>query len=126
MANSDTPKPTTMIPELVAMELRDDEFQTVVAALNVVDNLLVTMLRDKGGASLRCRIELAAAVLVGAIDHGRTAAIETGGMQPDAVMGLVVDLVERRAWRSGDKAAPEPTAVSALAGVMTTFVWRPR
>ena len=104
MANSDTPKPTTMIPELVAMELREDEFQAVVAALNVVDNLLVNLLRDKGGASLRCRIELAAAVLVGAIDHGRTAAIEVGQIEPEAVMGLVVDLVERRAmeiWGKG-------------------------
>ncbi len=62
------------------------------------------MLRDKGGASLRCRIELAAAVLVGAIDHARDAAIETGQMEPDVVMGLVVDLVERRAmeiWGQG-------------------------
>ncbi len=104
MANSDTPKPTTVIPELVAMPLRDDEFNTVVAAMEVVDDLMVDMLRDKGGASLRCRTELAAAVLVGAIDHGRDAAIDTGEMEPDAVMGLVVDLVERRAmeiWGQG-------------------------
>ena len=104
MANIDTATPTTAIPELVAMPLRDDEFKTVVAAMEVVDSLMVDMLRDKGGASLRCRIELAAAVLVGAIDHGRDAAIETGQMEPDAVMGLVVDLVERRAmeiWGQG-------------------------
>lgn len=104
MADIETPKPTTAIPELVAMPLRDDEFKTVVDAMEVVDGLLVKMLRHKGGASLRCRIELAAAVLVGAIDHGRDAAIETGQMEPDAVMGLVVDLVERRAmeiWGQG-------------------------
>jgi hypothetical protein len=86
------------------MPLRDEEFNTVAAAMEVVDSLLVDRLRDKGGASLRCRIELAAAVLVGAIDHGRDAAIETGEMEPDAVMGLVVDLVERRAmeiWGQG-------------------------
>lgn len=103
MANTDTPKPTTAIPELIAMELSDDEFATVIAAMNAVDGLLVNMLKPRG-ASLRCRIELAAAVLVGAIDHGHAAAIETGQMQPDGVMGLVVDLVERRAmeiWGQG-------------------------
>ena len=89
MSNSDTPKPTTAIPELVAMPLHDDEFNTVAAAMEVVDSLLVNMLRDKGGTSLRCRIELAAAVLVGAIDHGRDAAIDTGEMEPDA--GALVD-----------------------------------
>lgn len=104
MGNTDTPKPTTAIPELVAMELRDDEFNTVVAAVNAVDSLLVNVLKDKGGASLRCRIELAAAVLLGAIDHAREAAIELGQIEPDAAMGLVVDLVERRAmeiWGQG-------------------------
>jgi hypothetical protein len=104
MADTDTPKPTTAIPELVAMELRDDEFKTVVAAVNAVDTLLVDMLRDKGGASLRCRIELAAAVLLDAIDHGREAAIELGQIEPDAAMRLVVDLVQRRAmeiWGQG-------------------------
>lgn len=103
MANKDTPKPTTAIPELVAMELSDDEFATVIAATIAVDGLLVNMLKPRG-ASRRCRIELAAAVLVGAIDHGHTAAIDTGQMQPDAVMRLVVDLVERRAmeiWGQG-------------------------
>ena len=76
----------------------------IVAAVNAVDSLLITMLRDKGGASLRCRIELAAAILLGAIDHGREAAIELGQIEPDAAMGLVVDLVERRAmeiWGQG-------------------------
>jgi hypothetical protein len=104
MADTDTPKPMTAIPELVAMPLRDDEFKTIADAMEVVDGLLVETLRHKGGASLRCRIELAVAVLVGAIDHGRDAAIETGQMEPDAAMGLVVDLVERRAmeiWGQG-------------------------
>jgi hypothetical protein len=31
MANTETPKATTAIPQLVAMELRDDEFNTVIA-----------------------------------------------------------------------------------------------
>ena len=104
MADTEPPKPTTAIPELMAMPLSDEEFQTVALAATTVHDLLVERLRHKGGASLRCRIELAAAVLVGAIDHGRDAAIETGQMEPEALMGLVVDLVERRAmeiWGQG-------------------------
>ena len=97
MSNTDTPKPTTAIPELVAMPLRDEEFEAVVAATNAVDSLMVDMMKPRG-ASLRCRIELAAAVLVGAIDHGHAAAVETGEMEPDAVMQMVVDLVQRRAY----------------------------
>lgn len=103
MHETDTPKPTTAIPELVAMPLREDEFNCVVAASNAIDSLLVEMLQPRG-ASLRCRIELAAAVLVGAIDHGHAAAVETGQLDPEPVMGLVVDLVERRAmeiWGQG-------------------------
>ena len=103
MADTDPPKPTTAIRELAAMPLRDDEFSCVVAATNSVDSLLIEMLKPRG-ASLRCRIELAAAILVGAIDHGHAAAVETGQMEPEAVMGLVVDLVERRAmeiWGQG-------------------------
>lgn len=97
MEGIDAPKPTTAIPELAAMELTDDEFQTVVAAINAVDDLLRSRLSPRG-ASLRCRIELAAAVLLGAIDHGHAAAVETGQMPPDAVMELVADLVQRRAY----------------------------
>ena len=97
VSNTDTPKPTTAIPELVAMPLRDEEFEAVVAATNAVDSLMVDMMKPRG-ASLRCRIELAAAVLVGAIDHGHAAAVETGEMEPDAVMQMVVDLVQRRAY----------------------------
>ena len=103
MAETDTPKPTTAIPELAAMPLRDEEFQCVIAATNAVDSLLVEMLKPRG-ASLRCRIELAAAILLGAIDHGHAAGVETGQMEPEVVMGLVVDLVERRAmeiWGQG-------------------------
>ena len=101
---TDPPKPTTAIPELVAMPLHSDEFQTVAMAAITVNELLVTRLGPKGGASLRCRIELAAAVLLGAIDHGRDAALETGQMEPDAAMALVADLVRRRAmeiWGQG-------------------------
>ena len=36
-----TPKPTTAIPELAAMPLRDDEFSRVIAAANAIDSLLV-------------------------------------------------------------------------------------
>ena len=46
----------------------------------------------------------AAAILLGAIDHGHAAGVETGQMEPEVVMGLVVDLVERRAmeiWGQG-------------------------
>ena len=86
MANTDVPKPTTAIPELASMELRDDDFQAVVAAVNAVDSLMVSMLAPRG-ASLRCRIELAAAVLLGAIDHGHAAAVETSAMDPEAVDG---------------------------------------
>ena len=103
MPDIDTPRPTTAIPELAAMPLRDDEYRCVVAAANAIDSLLVEMLKPRG-ASLRCRIELAAAVLVGAIDHGHTAAVETGQIDPEPAMGLVVDLVERRAmeiWGQG-------------------------
>ena len=50
MANSDTPKPTTAIPELVAMDLRDEEFDAVVAAVNaVVDDGVLT--RGERGAA---------------------------------------------------------------------------
>ena len=97
MANTDAPKPTTAIPELMAMELTDAEYEAVVVTENTVRSLLVSMLEPQG-ASLRCRIELAAAVLLGAIDHGHAAAIETGQMGPEAVMEMVVDLVERRAY----------------------------
>ena len=97
MGNIDTPKPTTAIPELMAMELSDEEYQLVIAAENAVNGLLVNMLKPRG-ASLRCRIELAAAILLGAIDHGHDAAIETGQIEPDALMALVVDLVQRRAY----------------------------
>ena len=101
---TDPPKPTTAIPELVAMPLAPVEYQTVAVAANTVNDLLVSRLRDKGGASLRCRIELAAAILLGAIDHGRDAALDTGQMEPNAAMALVVDLVGRRAmeiWGQG-------------------------
>lgn len=85
-------------------DLRADEFQTVALAATAVNDLLVTRLRATGGASLRCRIELAAAILLGAIDHGRDAALDTGQMEPDATLALVVDLVGRRAleiWGQG-------------------------
>jgi hypothetical protein len=104
MSDTDPPAPTTAIPELVAMPLSDEEFDVVAAAANTVHDLLIDRLRHKGGASLRCRIELAAAVLLGAVDHGRDAAIETGQMEPDAAMDLVLDLVTRRAmeiWGQG-------------------------
>ena len=103
MASIDPPRPTTAIAELASMELRDEEYQTIAVAEKVVNNLLVSMLAPRG-ASLRCRIELAAAILVGAIDHGQEAAIDTGAMEPDAVMQMVVDLVGRRAmeiWGQG-------------------------
>ena len=51
MADIETPKPTTAIPELVAVPLSDDEFKTVVDAMELLDGLLVNMLRHKGGAS---------------------------------------------------------------------------
>ena len=38
---TDPPKPTTAIPELVAMPLRNDEFQTVALAATAVNDLLV-------------------------------------------------------------------------------------
>ena len=101
---TDPPKPTTAIPELVAMPLSNDEFQTVAVAANAVNELQVSRSRDKGGASLRCRIELAAAILLGAVDHGRDAALETAEMEPDAAMALVVSLVGRHAmeiWGQG-------------------------
>lgn len=103
MPRADTPKPTTSIPELMAMDLTNEEFQTVVACENAVTSLLVGMLKPKG-ASLRCRIELAAAILLQAIDHAHDAATETGMMEPDALMKMVIDLVERRAleiWGQG-------------------------
>ena len=100
---TDPPKPTTAIPELVAMPLAPVEFQTVALVASTINDLLVSRLRDKGGASLGCQIE-PAAILLGAIDHGRDAALDTGGMPPNAAMALVVDLVGRRAmeiWGQG-------------------------
>ena len=100
---TDPPKPTTAIPELIAMPLRNHALQTVAVAANAVYEL-VSRSRDKGGASLRCRIELAAAILLGAIDHCRDAALETAEMEPDAAMALVVSLVGRHAmeiWGQG-------------------------
>ena len=47
MHETDTPRLTTVIPELVAMPLRDDEFKCVVAASNAIDSLLVEMLQRK-------------------------------------------------------------------------------
>ena len=99
----DPPRPTTVMPELASMPLRADEYQTIADAEQAVRDLLVSRLQPRG-ASLRCRIELAAAILVGAIDHGRDAALDTGAMEPDAVMQMVVDLVGRRAmevWGQG-------------------------
>lgn len=103
MPRPDTPRPTTAIPELAAMDLTDAEFQTVIACENAVRSLLVGMLKPKG-ASLRCRIELAAAILLQTIDHAHDTATETGLMEPDALMRTVIDLVERRAleiWGQG-------------------------
>ena len=103
MPTMDPPKPTTAIPELVSMELRHEEYEAISAAEQAVRDLLVSRLQPRG-ASLRCRIELAAAILVGAIDHGHEAAVDTGAMEPDAVMQMVVDLVGRRAmeiWGQG-------------------------
>ena len=85
------------------MQLRDEEYQTISLAEKVVNDLLVSRLAPRG-ASLRCRIELAAVFLLGAIDHGQEAAIDTGAMEPQAVMQMVVDLVGRRAmeiWGQG-------------------------
>lgn len=103
MADTDTPNPTTAIPQLAAMDLTDEEFQAVVACENAVTSLLVGLLKPKG-ASLRCRIELAAAILLQGIDHAHDAATETGMMEPDALMKTVIDLVELRAleiWGQG-------------------------
>ena len=98
---TDPPKPTTAIPELVAMPLRSDEFQAVALAATAVNDFLVSRLRAAGGASLRCRIELAAAILLGAIDHGRAAALDTGQMAPDAAMALVVGRRATELWGQG-------------------------
>ena len=103
MNNTDTPKPTTSIPELASMELRDDEFQAIVACENAVHSLLTGMLKPRG-ASLRARSELAAAIMLCAIDHGHAAAVDTGAMGPEAVVDMVVDLTSRRAleiWGQG-------------------------
>ena len=82
------------------MPLRADEYQTIADAEQAVRDLLVSRLQPRG-ASLRCRIELAAAILGGAIDHGRDAALDTSAMEPDAVMQMVVDLVGWRAMEIG-------------------------
>ena len=103
MANIDPPRPTTAIAELASMQLRDDEYQTISVAETAVNDLMVSLLAPRG-ASLRCRIELAAAILLGAIDHGQEAAVDTGVMEPEAVVQMVVDLVGRRAmeiWGQG-------------------------
>ncbi len=71
----DPPKPTTTMPERVAMPLHNDEFQTAAIAANAANEPLVSRLRNKGGGSLRCRIELVAATLLGASNHGRDAAL---------------------------------------------------
>ena len=103
MPSIDPPRPTTFIPELASMPLRADEYQTIADAEQAVRALLVSRLQQRG-ASLWCRIELAAAILVGAIDHGRDATLSGGAMEPDAVLQMVVDLVGRRAmevWGQG-------------------------
>lgn len=104
MIDTDPLQPTTAIPELFAVPLSNEECDVVAAAANTVHDRLVDRLRHKEGASLRGRIDLVAAILVGAFDHGRDAAVETRRMEPDAAMALVADLATRRAmetWHHG-------------------------
>ena len=67
-------RPTTIIPELRAIEFTDFAFQTVIEAIAAADRVQIQM-NPTGGTNLRCRIELAAAFLSHVLIHAYEAAV---------------------------------------------------
>lgn len=101
------PEPTTVIPELLAMPLSEAEYRTVVQIVHYASRLQEAELNPTGGPKLRWRIEIAAAFLVAAMGHSRSASTEfskedklgarAAKLREKSFVNLVFDLAEKRA-----------------------------
>lgn len=94
---ADPAMPTTVIPELAAVEFTPFAFQCVLEAIRAADDVQRTKLNPEGGPNLRYRVELAAAFLASAMEAARTGAEETGAIDPEVFVNLATHLVVRRA-----------------------------
>jgi hypothetical protein len=95
-SRADPQMPTTIIPELRAIEFTEYAYHCVIAAISAADKVQIEKLNPTGGANLRYRIEIAAAFLSHVMEHAYDAA-KAGGGDPDALVNLSVNLVVRRA-----------------------------
>jgi hypothetical protein len=94
----DPAMPTTAIPELNAIELTPFAYQTVLEAIQAADKLQIKRLNPTGGANLRYRIEIAAAVLASVMDHAYDAAVATKiETKPAEFVNLALNIAIRRA-----------------------------
>jgi hypothetical protein len=95
--------PTTVIPELLVMELTEGGYRAVVEIVEAASRIQNERMNPTGGPNLRWRIELASAFLAAAIDHGYNAG-EATKHDPEKMADLAIDLTVRRAmeiWVQG-------------------------
>ena len=92
----DPAKPTTVIPELNAIEFTPFAFQTVLRAIHAADQVQINHMNPTGGPNLRYRIEIAAAFLSHVLEHAYDAGVAKGG-DPKELVNLAMNLVIRRA-----------------------------
>ena len=95
-AKIDPAKPTTVIPELNAIEFTPFAYETVLQAIHAADQVQVKNMNPTGGPNLRYRIEIAAAFLSHVLGHAYDAGVAKGG-DPKELVNLAMNLVIRRA-----------------------------
>jgi hypothetical protein len=83
-------EPTTVIPELNAIEFTPFAYQTVLEAIEASDNVQIEKLNPKGGPNLRYRIELAAAFLAHVMDHAYDASVATSSDTKELGRELII------------------------------------
>lgn len=92
----DPAKPTTVIPELRAIEFTPFAYQTVLQAIHAADQVQIKKMNPTGGPNLRYRIEIAAAFLSHVLEHAYDAGVATSS-DPKELVNLAMNLVIRRA-----------------------------
>ena len=95
-AKTEPEKPTTVIPELNAIEFTPFAYQTVLEAIHAADQVQIKNMNPTGGPNLRYRIEIAAAFLSHVLGHAYDAGVAKGG-DPKELVNLAMNLVIRRA-----------------------------
>jgi hypothetical protein len=89
-------QPTTVIPELNAIEFTPFAYQTVIEAIEAADKVQIAKMNPTGGPNLRYRIEIAAAFLAHVMDHAYDAGLATS-TDPKELVNLALNLAIRRA-----------------------------